>query len=106
MKKVNTKRTVRAGIIIGLMNILIACSDKEDTINKGNEAAVEFCDCYKDNTKETCLKELKDKYQAYEHMSEEFIDAFNQTSTCGIELVIEQSKSAVLGTVHRLSIAN
>jgi hypothetical protein len=65
------------------------------------KAAIVFCDCYAENTKKKCLENLKDKYESYQYMSDEFIKSFNKTSTCGIELIKEQIKSALFGIENK-----
>ena len=81
----------------GLIIAFTACTDSEDLENKGSQAAIEFCDCYEDNSKEECLENLKDRYSSSVYMSDEFIKSFNSTSTCGIELIKEHVKSASAG---------
>ncbi len=81
-------------VLMGSAVVFSACPKQDDFSDEGREAAVEFCTCYKKNTKEECLENLKDKYGAAKYLTEEFIDAFNETSSCGIELIIEQEKSA------------
>jgi hypothetical protein len=75
----------QVAFIIGLAFVLAACSDEEDA-DQGREAAARFCDCFKQNTKEKCLDELKDRYQSYVYKSNAFIEAFNDASTCNIKL--------------------
>lgn len=60
--------------------------DKEKIEDLGKQAAVEFCDCYKKNSKNDCLDKLKANYSSSDYMSDDFIDAFNLQSTCGIKL--------------------
>lgn len=86
---------------ITLAIVFTACPDPEDLKDKGSKAAIEFCECYKENTKETCLEYLKDRYEYAQYMSEGFIDSFNRTSVCGIELVKEHINSASLGIEYK-----
>ena len=85
-KRMNWRMPV---VLVGLMAVFTTCTDSEADANKGREAAIEFCECYKKNTKEKCLDNLKDKYKSYEYESNDFIKAFNEASTCGAELVKE-----------------
>jgi hypothetical protein len=82
----------------GWMMVLTACIDTEDLGNKGSEAAVEFCECYEKSTKETCFENLKSRYESYQYMSNEFIETFNETNTCGATLIKEQITSASFET--------
>jgi hypothetical protein len=81
-------------IPMSLIVVFTACPDPEDFTDRGSEAAIDFCECYEKNTKEKCLENLKDKYESYHYMSDEFIESFNKMSTCGIKLIKEQIKSA------------
>lgn len=88
-------------IPVSLMVVFTACPELEDYADKGNEAAIEFCECYEENTKEKCLENLKDKYESYQYMSDEFIKSFNETATCEIELVKKQIMSASFGIENK-----
>jgi len=69
--------------------VLFSCeseSTEEKTEELGKQAAIEFCDCYKDKNKETCLEELTSKYYKSDYMNDEFISVFNRQSSCGITL--------------------
>ncbi len=79
-------------ILTGLTVVFSACPKQEDYTDDGREAAIEFCKCYEESTNEECLEELKDKYGPARYLAEEFIEAFNKTNTCDIELIIEQEK--------------
>lgn len=71
--------------------LLTSCEKDEETLKElGRKAAEEFCDCYQDNSKDDCLEELKDNYSESEYMSDSFISAFNEESSCGITLEIER----------------
>lgn len=85
-------KSITPFILTGLSVVFSTCSKEEDYTNEGHQAAIEFCECYKENSKEKCLEQLKNKYEAYRYMSEEFIESFNKTNNCDIELIIEQVK--------------
>jgi len=66
--------------------ILPSCDDKEENSSLGRQAAVEFCDCLdRGRSKNDCEKALTSKYDKWDYMSDEFIDAFNdEGESCGI----------------------
>jgi hypothetical protein len=73
-------------ISMGLVFVVTDCSDDEKYADKGHQAAIEFCDCYKKNTWDECLKELKTNYaDAYKHYA--FDDAFDEKSDCDITYI-------------------
>jgi len=75
--------------IILLLAVMMSCKKETERLeNLGKEAAIEFCNCYKTNSKDDCLDKLTDKYASADYMSDTFIKAFNDQSTCGVELVI------------------
>jgi hypothetical protein len=89
----------------GLMAVLTTCSSPGETYqDKGSKAAIEFCKCFRENTKDECLEELKDQYESYVYMSDNFIDSFNDTNTCGITLYKETTTSSSPGTAYKLLI--
>ncbi|MDR3220282.1 MAG: hypothetical protein LBU22_15130 [Dysgonamonadaceae bacterium] len=71
---------------MGLIIIFTTCDELDSLSEKGRKAADEFCDCYKNNSKEDCLENLKDKYTSFDYKSDDFITAFNEASDCGIQL--------------------
>ena len=93
------KKQIAPFFLIGLIIVFSECSEQEDFADKGREAATEFCECYKKNTKENCLDNLKDKYEKRQYMSEEFIDSFNETNSCDVEMHVEYSDAS-----HRIEI--
>ena len=95
-------RNITYVILMGLMVIFTACPKSEDITDKGSEAAVEFCACYKENTKEECLEELKSKYLPYEYKSSDFIESFNKSSTCNIKLILEYEESTASSGTENL----
>ena len=69
--------------------VFTACSQEDDKAkaeDSGKQAAVEFCDCYEEHGKDYCLDKLTSKYSYSDYMSNDFINAFNLESSCGIEL--------------------
>lgn len=85
------KKTIFSILIISFM--FSSCEteqDKEKTEDLGKQAAIEFCDCYKESSKDDCLDKLKSNYSAADYMSNDFIEAFNKQSSCGITLEIIQ----------------
>ena len=105
MKKKPLKMILPA-ILMGLMVVFSACQESEDIADKGRETAVEFCACYKKNTAEECLEELKSRYSSYEYKTDDFIEAFNETSTCNIELILEyEEAAATFGTKNKPEIS-
>ena len=72
-----------------LLSMLFSCEDLEETTrlkDLGAQAADEFCSCYKNNSKDHCLDALTSKYKYADYMNNNFIEAFNTRSSCGIEL--------------------
>jgi len=63
-----------------------SCNDKEEQEELGRKAAVEFCKCYENNSKSSCLDRMKSNYSESDYLSDHFIDAFNDESSCGIQL--------------------
>jgi hypothetical protein len=72
----------------GIVLMFATCSDcaMETNEEKGQEASKEFCNCFKTNTKEKCLEELKSEYSSYTYTDLDFIKGFNDVNTCGINL--------------------
>jgi hypothetical protein len=93
MRKKSIKWVISV-IPISLLVVFATCSDTLGYTEMGSEAAVEFCECYKKNSEEKCLENLKDKYKEYQYTSDNFIKGFNETSTCNIELTKIPVKSA------------
>lgn len=84
------KRLLFSVSFIVLSFIFLTCEKTEEELGDlGRQAAIEFCDCYKEKSKNDCLDELKSNYSSTDYMNDRFITAFNQQSTCGIELEIE-----------------
>jgi hypothetical protein len=84
------KRKILITILIaGFVFVTNGCSKSEEEIeDSAKEAAVEFCNCFKTKSKDTCLKELEEKYKRSDYMSDRFIETFNKSQTCDIELEI------------------
>ena len=87
-------------ITVGLMIVLNSCSDKEkeDYSEEGRAASVEFCKCIEereDDTGDECFDALTDKYEYSKYTSDTFINAFNKTNTCGVELHITKIDAAL-----------
>lgn len=78
-------------LALGMAGIFTACTDSEAIAEKGREAAVEFCECYKENSKDDCFTKLKKNYSNYEN--DKFIESFNETNTCGVKLIKEYVKA-------------
>lgn len=77
--------------LIALSFVFSSCGEDEDkdngqTVKLGQQAAVEFCDCYSEHSKDDCLDKMTSNYSASDYMSDNFIAAFNQQSSCGIQL--------------------
>jgi hypothetical protein len=74
-------------LIAGLVFITNGCSESDEEIEDlAKEAAVEFCNCFKKKSKEACLEELEEKYKRSDYMDNRFIEAFNESQTCDVEL--------------------
>ena len=75
------------GLIVLFPFLFLSCKKtKEDRENLGRQAAHEFCDCFENKSKDTCLDELKSNYSGDDYMNNDFISAFNDESYCGIKL--------------------
>lgn len=80
------KKTVFILLCTSLSMMFSSCEDKEELEDLGREAAVEFCNCYESNSLSDCLEEMKSNYSESDYMSNDFIDAFNDKSSCGVKL--------------------
>jgi len=77
-----------------LLFVFLACcaltgctkDDSQTAEEQGKQAADEFCDCYKTNSKDYCLGQLTSKYSQPTYVSDAFINAFNNESVCSITL--------------------
>ncbi|MDR3340669.1 MAG: hypothetical protein LBT25_11385 [Candidatus Symbiothrix sp.] len=84
---------LKTGMLAGAMLFFTACPEPDETpsdseiADMGRKAAVEFCDCYKKESKDECLEQLKDNYKYEYYSSTFFMDAFNESETCGVELI-------------------
>jgi hypothetical protein len=84
---------LKSGILAGAILVFTACPDPDETpsdsdiANMGKKAATEFCDCYKKKSKDECFEQLKDNYKYEYYSSTSFMDAFNDSQTCDVELV-------------------
>ena len=85
MKKIINYTSMLIFILFSSCEIDTA-TQKEKTEELGKQAAREFCDCYKNNSKDTCLDKLTLKYSQSDYMSDDFIKAFNRESPCDIVL--------------------
>lgn len=87
-----TLRKQRAGIWVALVailssSLLYSCEEDEDYLReKAEKAAKEMCRCLQDKSKSKCESELEDNYRS--HLSQEFVDLFNEVQTCGITLTL------------------
>ena len=75
--------------VLLLAAVLCSCEKEEKTTSLkelGSQAADEFCNCFKKNSKDDCLDKLTSKYKNSDYMTNTFIEAFNKQSSCGIEL--------------------
>ena len=81
------KSVLYFSVLLFVASVFTSCDEdyKEEAVDSGKKAAVEFCDCYEDNSKDHCLNKLKSNYSSY-YMSDDFINAFNSKSSCGIKL--------------------
>jgi len=79
-------------IILVCGTLLPSCSgnDQSDGSSRvkdlGKQAAIEFCDCFKENSKDDCLDQLMAKYSQSDYLDADFINAFNDQSSCGVTL--------------------
>ena len=74
-----------------LMSISFNSCDDESNSEKGEQAAVEFCNCLDaGNTKDECEDELMDKYSKSEYTNSDFVDAFNKYAepSCNVTLEV------------------
>jgi hypothetical protein len=73
----------------GSLFLTNGCSSSDEEIEDlAKEAAVEFCNCFKTKSKDTCLKELESNYRQSDYMDDRFIETFNSAQSCGVELEI------------------
>ncbi|MDR1339041.1 MAG: hypothetical protein LBK58_03175 [Prevotellaceae bacterium] len=72
----------------GSVFIMNGCSSDEDIEEQAQEAAIEFCNCFKAKSENACLEELKSNYRQSDYMDKRFIEAFNKAQSCGVELEI------------------
>jgi hypothetical protein len=73
------------------MALFSGCTDTDEAnAKKGKEAAKDFCNCYRNKSKDVCLGELTSNYPKAVYTSSKFISAFNEVQTCGIELELIQ----------------
>ncbi|MDR2287285.1 MAG: hypothetical protein LBE04_07410 [Prevotellaceae bacterium] len=84
LKKVKQIVVVLA-IVLAYSAGFASCKDNDAD---GREASTEFCDCYEKNSKDYCFEELKKKWNNYENS--DFIEAFNEASTCNARLYREK----------------
>ena len=82
--------------VILLLAVILSCTKSKDETERieklGKQAADEFCDCFKNNSKDHCLDKLTSDYKRADYMDDKFIEAFNKQSSCGVDLVIIYSK--------------
>ena len=74
--------------LLALISVAVfSCEEDKLTLAElGKQAAIEFCDCYKKDSKDNCLDKLKSKYNQSDYLSDDFINAFNNESSCSIKL--------------------
>ena len=75
--------------VLLLAAVLCSCEKEEETTSLkelGTQAADEFCDCFKKNSKDDCLDKLTSNYKYSDYMTNTFIEAFNKRSSCDIVL--------------------
>jgi hypothetical protein len=94
--KKNALKKVKQIIVVTTMiltcsAVLASCRDNDAD---GREASMEFCDCFKKNSKDYCFEELKKKWSNCENS--DFMKAFNEASTCNARLYHEKA-SGVTG---------
>jgi hypothetical protein len=72
-----------------ILGMASTCDDDDESLaDKGREAGVEFCNCYKNNSKDYCLNQLTKKYTKSDYTSSVFIKEFNDTNSCSAELTV------------------
>jgi hypothetical protein len=79
-------------IPMGLMFVLTCCEDNDELKDKGKQAAGEYCDCYKENSWDVCLQELRANYEDHNHYV--FVDAFDDANTCGMTYIVLRGHEA------------
>ena len=75
--------------VLLLAAVLWSCEKEEETKSLkdlGTTAANEFCNCFKNNSKDNCLDKMKSKYNYSDYMTNTFIEAFNKQSSCNVKL--------------------
>ena len=88
MKKL-VKLAIFSMSILLLSAVLWSCEKEVETTSLkdlGTQAADEFCNCFKSNSKDNCLDKLTSKYNRYDYTTNTFIEAFNKRSSCNIKL--------------------
>jgi hypothetical protein len=93
------KRKFLTLIVIAFFIGMTASTCEDDLKTMGREASADFCNCYKSHSKDYCLEELKDDYSFSQYTSSVFINAFNDTNTCGaiLELIKTSTKATSNG---------
>ncbi len=73
-----------------LMSVAFISCEDETNAEKGEKAAVEFCNCYETKSMDECEDELRNKYSNAEYTNSDFVAAFNETAeaSCGITMTI------------------
>ena len=74
-----------------LMSISFISCDDESNSEKGEKAAVEFCNCLDaGNTMDECEDALKDKYSKAEYTNSDFVNAFNEVAepSCDVTMTV------------------
>ncbi|MDR0836411.1 MAG: hypothetical protein LBN11_07540 [Tannerella sp.] len=78
-----------------ILGMASTCEDDDESLaNKGHEAGVEFCNCYKNNSKDYCLNKLTSNYPKSTYTSSAFVKEFNSTNSCNAELTVTYTKAA------------
>jgi len=78
-----TKKILLAIAIVGIA--IVACEEILTAEEQGEKASKEFCECYKNKSLSDCEDELNKNYSSYTY-NNDFIDAFNNSNTCGAKI--------------------
>lgn len=83
-------KRIQTFVIILFSGLFISsCDDLLSTEEQAEKAAVEMCECIKENSLNTCKEKLNDKYGHHAN-DNDFIKTFNNAQDCGITIYKEK----------------
>ena len=76
-------------IVATLMLVAFISCETESNSEKGEKAAVEFCNCLEINTADECEDELRENYTNAEYTNSDFVAAFNSVAAPSCDVTLE-----------------